>query len=79
MELSPSPDFTGDTLLGLLPTPRSSGQGSAHATLRLKVMAGNVPAEYPHIATRVGEHKTAGPTPAKMIEGVDPAAKNILL
>jgi hypothetical protein len=38
-------------------------------------MAGNVPAEYPHIVTRVGEHKTAGPIPAKMIDGVDPAAK----
>ena len=38
-------------------------------------MAGNVPAEYPHIATRVGEHKTAGPAPTKMIDGVGPAAK----
>lgn len=38
-------------------------------------MAGNVPAEYPHIVTRVGEHKTAGTTPAKMIERVVPAAK----
>lgn len=38
-------------------------------------MAGNVPAEYPHIVTRVGERKTAGTTPEKMIDGVDPAAK----
>lgn len=72
--LSPSPDFTGTTLLGLLPTPRSSGQGSAHAILRLKVMAGNVPAEYPSIATRAGEHKTAGPTLRKGLRG-GPAAK----
>lgn len=72
--LSPSPDFTGDTLLGLLPTPRSSCQGSAHATLRLKVMAGNVPAEYPPIATRAGEHKTAGPALRKRLR-VGPAAK----
>ena len=37
-------------------------------------MAGNVPAEYPSIATRVGEHKTAGPTLRKGLRG-GPAAK----